>query len=306
MHLIILGSLPPSNVAPDLAPHLEERCPALTMRLEKLFASETACPPEETGCSVPEYLELLALGYPQRTSQHLGDGFGPLRAGITAPNEPVWIADLCSVAIGREGAKLAIPESLQLDAQDADTLFDAVKPLWSDSEISALPIGLGRWRVWLDQSAQLTSITPAAASLLSVSDWWPQDASMKAWRKLLNEIQMVWHHHPVNQQRMERGLEPINSLWLYGGAPGWKPQPLAVPSTYYRDLTKPFLESDWALWIEQLPALSRYLENLPPDTKITLTGERRSITLTAPQSRWWQFLLRPRTQNWMKWWTHQN
>jgi hypothetical protein len=236
----------------------------------------------------------------------LGDGFGPLRAGITAPNEPVWIADLCSVAIGREGAKLAIPESLQLDAQDADTLFDAVKPLWSDSEISALPIGLGRWRVWLDQSAQLTSITPAAASLLSVSDWWPQDASMKAWRKLLNEIQMVWHHHPVNQQRMERGLEPINSLWLYGGAPGWKPQPLAVPSTYYRDLTKPFLESDWALWIEQLPALSRYLENLPPDTKITLTGERRSITLTAPQSRWWQFLLRPRTQNWMKWWTHQN
>jgi hypothetical protein len=121
----------------------------------------------------------------------LSDGFGPLRAGITAPNEPVWIADLCSVAVGREGAKLAIPESLQLDAQDADALFDAVKPLWSDSEISALPIGLGRWRVWLDQSAQLTSITPAAASLLSVSDWWPQDASMKAWRKLLNEIQMV-------------------------------------------------------------------------------------------------------------------
>jgi len=306
MHLIIHGSLPPSNVAPDLAPHLEAFCPALTRRFARLFASETTCPPEETGCSASEYLELFALGFPVQKGKNLSDAFGPLRAGIHAQNESVWIADLCSVNIGRDGAKLAIPESLQLDIQDADILFDAVKPLWSDSQISALPIGLGRWRVWLPQSAQLTSITPAAASLASVADWWPQDASMQSWRKLLNEIQMVWHQHPVNVHREARGLEPINSLWLYGGAPGWKPQPPASPSLYYDDLTKSFLDCDWANWIEQLPALSKYLESLPADTSITLTGERRIITLTAPQPRWWQSFLPQRTQNWITWWTHQN
>ena len=39
------------------------------------------------------------------------------------------------------------------------------------------------------------------------------------WRQLFNEIQMVLHSLPVNAERMERGLQPINSLWLWGGHP---------------------------------------------------------------------------------------
>jgi hypothetical protein len=37
------------------------------------------------------------------------------------------------------------------------------------------------------------------------------------WYKLLNEIQMFMHQHPVNQQRIQRGLVAINSLWFWGG-----------------------------------------------------------------------------------------
>jgi hypothetical protein len=37
------------------------------------------------------------------------------------------------------------------------------------------------------------------------------------WYKLLNEIQMFMHQHEVNQQRLQRGLVPINSLWFWGG-----------------------------------------------------------------------------------------
>jgi hypothetical protein len=306
MHLIINGALPPKNVAPDLAPHLREHCPALIERLKRDIAAEVKCPPEETGCTAQEFLALSSLGFIPSLGQTLSSGFGPLRAGISAPNEQVWVADLCSVAIGREGAKLAFPESLHLKAEHADALFDAVKPLWADCEISALPISDGRWRVWLTQDARLTSITPAAVSLLSVSDWWPQDDSMKAWRKLLNEIQMVWHHHPVNEQRAELGLEPINSLWLYGGAKGWKAPDRDLTLTYYDNLTKSFLESDWANWIAQLQALSLYLESLPEHAAITLVGERRIVSLTAPQQRWWHTLLPRRNQDWMTWWTRQN
>lgn len=36
------------------------------------------------------------------------------------------------------------------------------------------------------------------------------------WYKLLNEMQMFMHQHPVNQQRIQRGLVPINSLWFWG------------------------------------------------------------------------------------------
>jgi len=185
-------------------------------------------------------------------------------------------------------------------------LFDAVEPLWCGSAISVLPIGPGRWRVWLPGDAQLRAITPAAVTLLSVSDWWPQDPSLQSWRKLVNEVQMVWHSHPVNEERAERGLPPINSLWLYGGAHGWKPAETSNPTLFYHGLTKSFLESDWAAWIDQLPALSDYLNTVTAVTNLTLSGERRTVTLTPPQQRWWQALLPRRTQNWMNWWTRQN
>ena len=41
--------------------------------------------------------------------------------------------------------------------------------------------------------------------------------------KLLNEIQMFMHQHPVNQQRIQRGTLPINSLWFWGGGRRCRP-----------------------------------------------------------------------------------
>jgi hypothetical protein len=52
-------------------------------------------------------------------------------------------------------------------------------------------------------------------------DWWmPRDTHeegiAKRWRKLQNEIQMLWHIDPVNEARGQRGLPSINSLWISG------------------------------------------------------------------------------------------
>ena len=52
-------------------------------------------------------------------------------------------------------------------------------------------------------------------------DWWmPRDTNeagiAKLWRKLQNEIQMLWHIDPVNEERQQRGYPSINSLWISG------------------------------------------------------------------------------------------
>ena len=52
-------------------------------------------------------------------------------------------------------------------------------------------------------------------------DWWlPRDTHengiAKIWRKLQNEIQMLWHIHSVNESREERGMPTINSIWISG------------------------------------------------------------------------------------------
>jgi hypothetical protein len=38
----------------------------------------------------------------------------------------------------------------------------------------------------------------------------------RAWRKLQNEIQMLWHISPVNEARQASGLPAINSIWISG------------------------------------------------------------------------------------------
>ncbi|MBU3550071.1 hypothetical protein ICN13_01795 [Polynucleobacter sp. MWH-Berg-3C6] len=52
-------------------------------------------------------------------------------------------------------------------------------------------------------------------------DWWmPRDTHeegiAKRWRKLQNEIQMLWHIGSVNETREQRGMPSINSLWISG------------------------------------------------------------------------------------------
>jgi hypothetical protein len=63
------------------------------------------------------------------------------------------------------------------------------------------------------------------------------------WYKLLNEFQMFMHQHEANQQRMQRGLLAINSLWFWGA--GSRPQALDSKLAWYCDdaLLNRFAES---------------------------------------------------------------
>jgi hypothetical protein len=169
---------------------------------------------------------------------------------------------------------------------------------------------------------------------MRLTDWWPQEDSLREWRRLLNEIQMVWHEHPVNLARAERAELPINSLWLFGGAQGWSPGHSAVQTAaepqnrnrthkealassqpqaadlssalIYEGLHTPYLQGDWAAWIAALPALSEHLSTLDPTTSLILTGQQRCVVLTPARKRWWHALIAPRPQPWNTWWNLPN
>lgn len=330
MHLLIPGALPPANVAKDLIPQVEQHCPALAERLKTLVATVQELAPEHTGCTPFEAVKLQQLGYTPSESANLGTGLASLHAGVKNSSETVWLAELSTITVGREGATIAHPASFEVTAAEADALFDAVSGLWADRAISALPINARQWRIWLDPSASTRSLTPAAMAEMRLSDWWPQEDSLREWRRLLNEIQMVWHEHPVNIARAERGEVPINSLWLFGGAKGWSPGHSTVPTDadpkdqtraqkealvsnqpqvaalssalIYEGLHTPYLQGDWAAWITALPALSAYLGTIDPDTTLTLTGQQRAVVLTLARKRWWHGLIAPRPQLWNTWW----
>ena len=64
------------------------------------------------------------------------------------------------------------------------------------------------------------------------------------WYKLLNEIQMFMHQHPINQQRGHAGRLPVNSLWFWGGG--------GLPQRYPGNLA----------WCCDDPTLNRFAESL--------------------------------------------
>jgi hypothetical protein len=306
----------------------------LVERLKTLVATVQELAPEHTGCTPFEAVRLQQLGYTPPAGANLGTGLAALRAGVKNPAETVWLAELSAISVGREGATIAHPASFELTTDEADALFDSVSGLWADRAISALPLNNRQWRIWLDPSASTRSLTPAAMAEMRLTDWWPQEDSLREWRRLLNEIQMVWHEHPVNLARTERGELPINSLWLFGGAQGWSPtqpavqaaaeprnrirahqDPLASSQTQAEDLSSgliyeglhtPYLQGDWAAWIAALPALSEHLSTLDRNTSLTLTGQQRCVILTPARKRWWHALIAPRPQSWNTWWNLPN
>jgi len=123
---------------------------------------------------------------------------------------------------------------------------------------------------------------------------------------------MVWHDHPVNVERSARGEPPINGLWLYGGARGWKFGDMA-PARVCNDLTPAAASGDWAGWLDTLEKLDR---DVLPDfsdsvSSLILSDATRLVTL-IPDQRWFSRRLPrlftrffTRTPTWTTWWHPQ-
>jgi hypothetical protein len=76
---------------------------------------------------------------------------------------------------------------------------------------------------WLFRAENFKSLKTSSVHLAkgrNIDVWMPKDTDQvgvaKKWRQLQNEIQMIWHDHPINSARYERGELPINSVWLQG------------------------------------------------------------------------------------------
>ena len=104
----------------------------------------------------------------------------------------------------------------QKNLQDTDIIIKDLRELFKvDCDIDVVADGL--FLLHLKQFAAPTYY-PHILSVLgkTANPYIEQSRQNLPWYKLLNEIQMFMHQHPVNQRRLQRGLVPINSLWFWG------------------------------------------------------------------------------------------
>lgn len=173
-------------------------------------------------------LQRIEQPYEGEGAAHLGwlwrafGGSGPV---VSAPfawqalgNEPVgghlWQAEPVHFALARD--HMLVTPLADVAGDEATALRAEAEPLLAAAGARLLIDG-GHWFIVFDRAWSLQATPLDAALGESAQERLPQGADAARWRKLLTEVQIAWHHSPVNQRRTERGAAAINGLWLHGG-----------------------------------------------------------------------------------------
>jgi hypothetical protein len=77
----------------------------------------------------------------------------------------------------------------------------------------------GRWYLELPAPLSILTLPLSVGLAMGAPPWSPAGPDAPWLKRLLTEIQMLLHEHPVNQARERLGQLPVNSLWLWGEGP---------------------------------------------------------------------------------------
>lgn len=72
------------------------------------------------------------------------------------------------------------------------------------------------WLLRSDVSLQLQTVSPEFAAANPRAEILPRGRDAGNLRRLMTEMQMLLHEHPVNARRQARGLPVINAIWIHG------------------------------------------------------------------------------------------
>lgn len=134
----------------------------------------------------------------------------------------VWRLDPVHLHLGRDHLVLTDPGVLAVDPTAWRALAEAAHPLFAEEGLALDADLRPPWRlIEIDPDRPLRLRTRSMAGTLgrSIDARLPLGPDARRWRRLLNEIQMTWHAHPINEGFEERGLPTVNGLWIEGPSP---------------------------------------------------------------------------------------
>ncbi|MBP6597587.1 MAG: phosphoglycerate mutase [Arenimonas sp.] len=142
-----------------------------------------------------------------------------------------WLrADPAHVRPDMNGARVLAIGELGLSAQEARELLAPLQPLFGDAGFPLSAPLPSRWYLALPRAAKLPGFSPPEAVLGDdLLAHLPAGPEGRRWRALLNEAQVILHHHPVNVARAAAGKLTVNSLCFWGG--GSVPDQVACAQT---------------------------------------------------------------------------
>ncbi len=129
-----------------------------------------------------------------------------------------WLRlDPVHLEVGMGGLLMHPPGNLNLSLPEAHALIADINRHWHDQRLAIQAVSPTRWYLHLNEAPNLhtTPIDQMVGEYLTPC--LPRGADARPYLKLINEVQMLMHTHPVNLARENAGQPAVNGLWLWGG-----------------------------------------------------------------------------------------
>ncbi|MES2106205.1 MAG: hypothetical protein V4634_19455 [Pseudomonadota bacterium] len=273
-HLDILlpFAIPPAPLAPDLVREL--KVPALSLLISRTNAVSTHRF-DEFSRQLPHETILSGVfagtgSVQEAAASSPADTHDKMQALGLPAAEGFWFTlSPMHIHIARDHLVLTDQRRLEISEDESRALFASAQKICNELGKTLVYGDARDWFLRADDWAGMQTATPDAACGHNIDIWTAKGSNELQWRKLQNEIQMLWFTDKLNVEREMQGLKPINSVWLWGGSS----QPLSRQKIYSGKtgpesilgdqggqvlldaLVEAALNEDWGAWLDQMHAL---------------------------------------------------
>ena len=272
LNLVIPFSLPPAEHARDLLAQLQAPAMATLLCRASLKSKTTA-----SGLDACLPHERWLAGHTSDNSPEISTAL-MAELGLNKESGYWFVVQPVHLHVARDHLVLTDYRQLNLSESESKTLFDAAHPLFEEHNQRLVFGSKDYWFMQSDAWADFRTCTPDAACGHNIDVWSPSGSSAREWRRLQNEVQMLWHQHPLNEAREQNNHPRINGLWLWGGSQANQSSTdllnlrtlashltnthqifdisASEPSTYILDsLSSAALADDWSSWLHNMSVI---------------------------------------------------
>ncbi|MDE2622308.1 MAG: hypothetical protein KGM83_03840 [Betaproteobacteria bacterium] len=215
-------------------------------------------------------------------------------AGI-AQEAPHWLcADPIHLQVEGDALLLLERYSFSLSTEEAQALVAVLNGHFEGHGLKFFPVTPTAWLVGLQAPPRIQTTHPLRRVGRNIDGFLPQGEAARHWRSVFNEVQMLFHEHPVNQSREARRERAISGVWFWD-CPAVADREARVVDS----LRAPSAYGDEIAWQEAAQQLDREL--FGPLLRRLKSGELEAVTLVALEGRCAARLTLARWQLWRFW-----
>ena len=179
--------------------------------------------------------------------------------------------------------RVALPAELELACSEAESLCNSINAGLAGTGYVLRFVERGPWLLECPSEIDCQTVEPADAEGQDMRDCLPAGRDGLQVRKLMNELQMLLHEHPVNARRADRGLAAVNALWLWGFG---RARPVAQTTLPALVTDDPWLRGLWRLHGSGALPLTEARQPLATGDRLLIAATARGADPEAQLARW--------------------